>query len=68
MDKLAFSYDRAINRLAIYGLSNRQSRAAMAQCPKASTYDGEAYYYLDDVDAMAEAYIDGLGIDDCGGV
>ncbi len=68
MDKLAISFERALMRLAIYGLSNRQARAAMTQCPIAARYDGAPYYYPDDIDAEAEAYLDCLSLDDCGGI
>ncbi len=67
MNKIAFSYGQACRRLALYGLSNKQARAAMANCPVAGRFDGAPYYFPDDIDAMADSYIDGLSIDDCGG-
>lgn len=67
MDKIAFGHTNALMRLAKHGLSNRQARAAMEQCPIAGRFSGEPFYYLDDIDAMAEACLDTLTIDDCGG-
>lgn len=67
MDKIALAHTNALTRLAKQGLSNQQARAAMEQCPIAARFGGEPFYYLDDVDAMAEAWIDQLTIDDCGG-
>lgn len=67
MNKIAFSYGQACQRLAIYGLSNGQAKAAMANCPIAGRFDGAPYYFPDDIDAMADWFIDGLSIDDCGG-
>lgn len=67
MDKVAFSYRQACMRLAVYGLSNRQAVEAMHDCPVAGRFDGAPYFYAADIDATADRYIDGLGIDDCGG-
>lgn len=67
MDKIALAHSNALMRLARHGLFNRQARAAMEQCPIAGRFSGEPFYYLDDIDAMAEACIDALTIDDCGG-
>jgi hypothetical protein len=66
MDRIAISYRQACMRLAIYGLSNKQAIAAMHDCPAAGRFDGAPYFYPDDIDAMADSYIDGLSIDDCG--
>lgn len=66
MDKIALSYRQACMRLAMYGLSNRQAISAMDNCPVAGRFDGAPYFYPDDIDAMADSYIDGLSIDDCG--
>jgi hypothetical protein len=67
MTKLAFSYDNAMGRLAIYGLSNSQARAALASCPIAGHFDNRPYYYPADIDHAADCYIDGLSIDNCAG-
>ena len=67
MDRLAFSYRQACMRLATYGLSNRQAIEAMDNCPIASRFDSAPYFYCDDIDAMADSYIESLSIDDCGG-
>lgn len=66
MTKLAFSYNNAMGRLAIYGLSNSQARAALASCPIAGHFDNKPYYYPADIDQAADSYIAGLSIDDCG--
>lgn len=67
MDRIAISYRQACQRLSLYGLSNRQAIAAMEACPIAGSFDGSPYFYPDDIDAMADSYLDGLLIDDCGG-
>lgn len=67
MDRVAISYRQACQRLSLYGLSNRQAIAAMQACPIAGSFSGAPYFYPDDIDAMADSYIDGLSIDDCGG-
>jgi hypothetical protein len=67
MDKIAISYRQACMRLAIYGFSNRQVIAAMDHCPAAGAFDGSQFYYCDDVDAAADALLDQLQLDDCGG-
>lgn len=53
-------------RLAVYGLSNRQAIEAMHECPIAGKFDGAAYFYASDIDAMADKYIGGLSLDECG--
>ena len=67
MDKIAFSYSQALHRLASFGLSDGQVKAAITNCPIAGSFDGAPYYFPDDIDAMADWFIDGLSIDDCGG-
>lgn len=66
-DKIAISYRQACMRLAMYGLSNKQAIAAMHDCPPAVRFDSAPYFYPDDIDAMADTYLDGLSLDDCGG-
>ena len=66
MEKVAFSYRQACMRLAVYGLSNRQAIEAMHECPIAGKFDSAPYFYVSDIDAMADKYIGGLSLDECG--
>lgn len=65
-NRIAISWARAAGRLTQYGLPDRAISDILRAVKRAGTYDGMAYFYPDDIDAMADSYIDGLSIDDCG--
>lgn len=67
MDKIAYCYDKALYRLAIYCLSNEQAKAILADCPIAGRYNGAPYFYPSDIDRAADKYILSASLDEIGG-
>jgi hypothetical protein len=67
MDRIAYSYDQALYRLAIYCLTNKQAKAIMAGCPIAARFNGAPYYYPADIDKAADKYLASITIDHIGG-
>lgn len=59
-DKIALYQRNAFSYLIRKGVALRDLDDALRQCPIASEFNGAAYYYPDDLDAVIDCYFDAL--------
>jgi hypothetical protein len=57
-DKIALYTHNAYVYLMRNGVASEHLEAALMQCPVASRFNGAAYYYPDDLDAVIDVYLD----------
>lgn len=57
-DKIALYQRNAYGYLLRNGVAMRDLDEALRACPIASQFNGAAYYYPDDLDAIADVYAD----------